>query len=91
MFKMPVEEFKAEIAVEMSGYEDITQALAQDWLNRLEAYIAEKRDGKGKIVEEDGERMVVLEDESELFGIVDKYLLAIEDGALEEYWQGWEL
>lgn len=91
MFILPQEEFIEEVKAEMAGYEEITESLREDWLNRFKKYIT-KKNLKDKRVSAKGQNISIkLQDESELFSIVDKYFAAIENEDLERYWQDWSL
>lgn len=92
MLKLSLQDFKEEIKAEMYGYEELTEESIKDWFDHLETYIKEKQGSKDRVIyKADGKITIILDDESELFGIADKYLLAVEDEKLAEYWQGWEL
>ncbi|MDF1616700.1 hypothetical protein [Petrocella sp. FN5] len=88
MLKMNITEFRDEIKTEMLGYEEITEALVEKWFENFEAFIDAKRPSglleyKGSQVE------VMLKDETDLFMMVDRYLAAIVNEDLDNYFTDW--
>ncbi len=90
MLKISYEDFKEEIRAEFYGYEEISEEAIAKWFNLLEAFVEHKKKStflnyKGDSVE------VVLKDEADLFMMVDKYLAAIINEDLENYFKDWSL
>jgi len=88
MLKMNLTEFRDEIKTEMLGYEEITEALVEKWFENFEAFIEAKRPSnnliyKGTNVE------VTFKDETDLFMMVDRYLAAIVNEDLDDYFMDW--
>lgn len=91
MFILPKDEFMEELKAEMAGYEEITEELREDWIKRFDKYLTQKTLKDKRISVKGSNILIKLEDESELFGIVDKYYAAIENEDLEKYWIDWSL
>jgi len=84
-------DFVEEIKVEMAGYEEITKEHIELWAAEFERYI-KRKSLKDKRISFRGDRTYVkLDDETDLFKIVDKYFAAIENEELEQYWLNWSL
>ncbi|MCF8019922.1 MAG: hypothetical protein K9L62_11025 [Vallitaleaceae bacterium] len=88
MIKMNLNEFRDEIKTEMLGYEEITEPLIEKWFENFEAFVEAKRPSdhlnyKGKDVN------VTLKDETDLFMMVDRYLAAIVNEDLDNYFTDW--
>ena len=84
-------EFVEEVKAEMGGYEEITKELIEEWVVQFEKYI-KRKSLKDKRISFRGDRTFVkLDDETDLFKIVDKYFVAIENEELEQYWLNWSL
>lgn len=91
MLELSKLDFVEEVKAEMAGYEEIEPAMIDKWVARFEKYLASKN-LKDKRIKKKGDNIIVkLDDESELFKIVDKYLAAIENEDLDAYWSGWSL
>ncbi len=91
MLELSKLDFVEEVKAEMAGYEEISQEMIEKWLERFNKYVVNKKT-KDKRIKFKGEQVsVCLDDESELFKIVDKYLAAIENEELDAYWNGWSL
>ena len=88
MLKMNLNEFRDEIKTEMLGYEEITEPMIEKWFENFEAFIEAKRPSshliyKGTNVD------VTLKDETDLFMMVDRYLAAIVNEDLDNYFTDW--
>jgi len=91
MFALSKVDFIEEVKAEMAGYEEIGQDNINLWVERCKQYLAKKK-LKDKRVQVKGDQVTIkLDDESELFKIVDKYLAAIENEDLDAYWNNWSL
>lgn len=91
MFTIAKEDFLEEVKAEMYGYEELTDEDIEEWVSKFEAYL--QKDGKKdkKISVTPKGTQIKLEDETELFRIVDKYLSAVDRGEKEAYWTEWSL
>ncbi len=89
MFVLEKVEFIEEIKAEMAGYEEMTPELIEGWVKAFEEFV--RRGNSKKIVKKGQNIDIKLEDEAELFRIVDRYLVAIENDEIEAYWQDWTL
>jgi len=84
-------DFVEEVKAEMGGYEEITKELIELWVTEFEKYI-KRKSLKDKRISFRGDRTYVkLDDETDLFKIVDKYYAAIENEELDQYWLNWSL
>ena len=91
MFSLLKDEFIEEIKAEMAGYEELTQEHINDWVQHFEKYVSQDKVKNDKLKRKGNTIEIVLKDESELFGIVDKYLVAVEGEELASYWEDWKL
>ncbi len=69
----------------------ITKELIDDWVKRFNAYAGSKHVMDRRIQVKGAKVNVKLQDESDLFGIVDRYFSAIDQDDLEAYWTDWKL
>lgn len=84
-------EFVEEVKAELAGYEEIDQEHIELWIKRFEKYLKQKN-LQDKRIKFTGDKISIrLDDESDLFKIVDKYYAAIENEDLEKYWNNWAL
>jgi hypothetical protein len=86
-----LDEFLEEIKVEMSGYEEITEELINNWETRTKAWILENVNKKNRIIKNNNSIYIQLDDESDIFKVVDRYLAAVDGDEVEAYWQGFSL
>ncbi len=91
MLELSKLDFVEEVKAEMAGYEEIDQAQIEKWVARFEKYLSDKNLKDKRIKVKGNQVSIRLDDESDLFKIVDKYLAAIENEELDEYWNGWSL
>ncbi|HOQ16060.1 MAG TPA: hypothetical protein PLL17_02490 [Defluviitaleaceae bacterium] len=89
MLKIPIEDFIEEIKAEIMSYEELGEKKALEWEKNFISLIHEKDKLIKNIEEENGKKYYCLEDESELFRIVDMYLAAVDSGEEKEYWERW--
>lgn len=90
MLKMSLKDFKAEVEAEMAGYEEISQEQIKDWLEHLDKYVKHVKDNN-KVVLKGNQVEIKLDDESELFSIVDRFFAAVMNEDLEAYYTDWNL
>ncbi len=89
MFILDKAEFVEEVKAEMAGYEEISEELIEAWVVKFEDYVSKKKNEK--LIKKGQDVQIKLDDEAELFKIVDRYLVAIENDEIEAYWQDWKL
>lgn len=90
MLRLSLEEFKEEVKAEMYGYEEIEKSAIDKWFKTLDSFLAAKK--KSSIFKyKNGDVMVELKDESDLFMVVDRYLAAIVNEDLDKYFTDWSL
>jgi hypothetical protein len=84
MLEIPLEEFIEEIKAEITLVEE---DLAMGWELDFCKLIEEKKLSDELYAEGDGKQWIKLKDESDLFGLADAYIEAIETNRLDEYWK----
>jgi hypothetical protein len=89
MFILDKADFVEEVKAEMAGYEEISEELIEAWVVKFEDYVSKKKNEK--LIKKGQDVQIKLDDEAELFKIVDRYLVAIENDEIEAYWQDWKL
>ncbi len=90
MIKLNGKDFLAEVEAEMAGYEELGEDSIKRWLDNFNAYVGKK--SKDKRIDYKGNDLIVkLDDESELFNIVDCYYAAVVNEDLENYFKDWSL
>ena len=89
MFTLDKADFIEEVKAEMAGYEEISEELINAWIIKFEEYVEKKK--SKKMIKKGKAIQIQLDDEAELFKIVDRYLVAIENDEVEAYWQDWKL
>ncbi len=82
---MKLDDFLYEIKTELEAYE-LENDMGNEWERRFLLWCDSPR-GKKDVSEVDGVRYIKLKDESEIFEMVDNYVVAVEDGDTEEYWK----
>lgn len=91
MLKLTKEEFVEELRNEIAGYDEITGEEEDDFISRIEKYI-DKEKGKNKRISMGTNSIIIqLNDETELFEMVDQYLVALLDDEVDLYWANWKL
>lgn len=90
MIKLTQEDFINELVGEMEGYLEITEEHKNNLLNYVQKYI-EKNTNKKRISKQANSIIINLEDETKIFEIVDKYLSAIINEELDQYWSNWSI
>lgn len=86
MIKMNINDFIYEVKEEMICYEEIGKDGVADWEKNFNNWLNDGK--KKKHIKGEGENKVyMLEDESEIFDIVDEYIQAIEENKIREYWK----
>ncbi|QUH30246.1 hypothetical protein [Vallitalea guaymasensis] len=94
MIKLELEEFVEEIKAEMYGYEEIEESMINDWEDRFRAWVAKVKDKKIKndrIKFGPNSIKVELKDETDIFKIVDKFLVAVTHNEIDKYFIDWQL
>lgn len=90
MLKLSYDEFVEEVKAEMQGYEEIEEGDIDKWFETLEAFVADKK--KSAIFNYKDNRIEVeLQDESDLFMIVDRYYAAVVNEELVKYYSDWSI
>ena len=90
MIKLSRKDFLAEIEAEVAGYEEITKEMAQDFVKRVDAYIEKNKGINKKIYVKGSECEIHLKDESDLFNMVDQYLVAVVNEETDSFWKDWK-
>jgi propanediol dehydratase large subunit len=90
MVKMPLEDFVEEIKSEIIGYEELGEEKALEWEKKFLSLVNRGNKSKPKIEVKNGKNLYLLEDESEIFKIVDMYLAAVDSDEEKDYWEKWD-
>ncbi|WP_341878026.1 hypothetical protein [Defluviitalea saccharophila] len=90
MVKMPLEDFIEEVKSEIIGYEELGEEKALEWEQKFLSLVNDKSKSVPQIEVKDGKKFYQLEDESEIFKIVDMYLAAADSGEEQDYWKKWD-
>lgn len=89
MIKMNINDFIYEVKEEMICYEEIGEDGVADWEKNFNSWLNDGK--KKKHIKGEGENKVyMLEDESEIFDIVDEYIQAIEENKINDYWKNFQ-
>lgn len=95
MLKLELEEFVEEVKAELYGYEEIEEAQIEDFEKHLRNWVEGKKKSKpnknDRIKFGPNSIIITLKDESELFKIADRYLAAVVDGEIQQYWENWSI
>ena len=89
MIKMPIEDFVEEVKAEIVGYEELGEEKALQWETKFLSLVNSGEKLRKNIESKNGKKFYILEDEAELFKIVDMYLAAVDQGEEKEYWEKW--
>lgn len=89
--ELELEEFLEEIKIEMSGYEEIDEALINGWETKVKTIIEEEGTKLKGLIKKGGRYYISLEDETDIFRVVDRYFAAIDNEEIEAYWDDFSL
>lgn len=87
MIKLELEEFLFEVKDEILSYEELGEKKALEWEQNFISWLKNDKVKKKNIKVEKGRTYYLIEDESEIFDIADKYVCAIEQNREKEYWE----
>ncbi|MFV0520486.1 MAG: hypothetical protein ACK5LY_09485 [Lachnospirales bacterium] len=85
--KFTIEDFIFTIVEELEQYEDLDLEYVDKWCHTFEKMVKNGEISKKNLVKEGDELYFVLNDETEVFAIVDDYIEAIENNSITEYWK----
>lgn len=91
MIKLSKDEFIEELIAEVEGYEEITDEQKKVFIDRVILAIETSSENNNRISKKANSISIQLEDESELFDMVDRYYAAIMNEELDLYWENWKL
>lgn len=91
MFKLTKDEFIEELRAEIAGYDEITEEHEDDFISRILQYIEAEKSKNKRISTDTNSIIIQLDDETDVFEIVDQYLIAIIDNEVDLYWANWKL
>lgn len=96
MLKMELEEFIEEVKAEMYGYEEIAESQIVDFEKHFRSWVKNKKaqnkkNKNDRIKFGPNSIIIMLKDESDLFKIVDRYLAAVVDEEIQQYWENWSI
>lgn len=90
MIKLTIEDFLYEVKEEMLCYEDLGEEKAGLWEAEFDKWLNNDKIKKKNVIEKGDKKYYCLDDESEIFDIVDEYLDAVEQGKEKEYWKDFQ-
>ncbi len=85
--KFTLEEFIFNILEELEQYEDLKAEQIEGWVKTFESMVKENKISNKNLKKIDGELYFEVQDEMEIFSIVDDYIEAIENNSVAEYWK----
>ncbi|MFV0503007.1 MAG: hypothetical protein ACK5LT_03420 [Lachnospirales bacterium] len=86
MIKYEINEFIDLIEEELRVYEHLSEDEIDDWKHIFLQLVDENKVSKQNLAKEGGIFYFKIEDEMEIFSIVDDYSFAIENNSLKDYW-----
>ena len=90
MIKFSKDEFIEELTAEIEGYEEITGEQKKAFIEKVSSAIDSSSEKNKRISKHANSITIQLEDESELFDMVDQYYAAIMNEELDLYWADWK-
>ncbi|MDE6357160.1 MAG: hypothetical protein K2L15_01065 [Eubacteriales bacterium] len=87
MIKLTLEEFLFEVKDEILSYEELGEKKANEWEEKFMLWLKDETIKKKNIKINKGQTYYLINDESEIFDIADKYYYAVEENKEEEYWK----
>ena len=86
MIKLKINEFIAEVKEEIRCYEELGEEKANEWERDFKKWLSEGKNKKH--IKGEGENTCyAISDEGEIFEIADRYLQAVEDNSINNYWK----
>ncbi len=85
--KFTLEEFIFNILEELEQYEDLKPDDIEAWVKTFESMVEDNKISNKNLKKIDGEISFEVQDEMEIFAIVDDYIEAIENNSVKEYWK----
>ena len=87
MIKLDIEEFIFEVKDEILSYEELGEEWANKWEQDFLDWLNNDSIKKKNVKKIKDEIFYMIEDESEVFDIADKYYYAVEENKTDEYWK----
>ncbi len=85
--KFTLEDFVFAVVEELEQYEDLDLNYVDKWCETFNEMVKARKISKKNLVEEGNELFFAVDDETEIFAIVDDYIEAIENNSIPEYWK----
>ncbi len=85
--KFTLEDFVFAVVEELEQYEDLDLNYVDKWCATFDEMVKTRKISKKNLVEEGNELFFQVDDETEIFAIVDDYIEAIENNSIPEYWK----
>ncbi len=85
--KFTLEDFIFTILEELEQYEDLKGEYVEQWVKTFESMVKDNKISNKNLKKEGNEIYFELQDEMEIFAIVDDYIEAIESNSINEYWK----
>ena len=90
MIKLEIEEFIFEVKDEILSYEELGEEYANKWEQDFFKWLNNDKIKKKNIKIQNNQTFYLIDDESEVFDIADKYYYAVEENKIEEYWKNFQ-
>ncbi len=87
MIKLEIEEFIFEVKDEILSYEELGKEYAKKWEESFLKWLNNDKIKKKNIKKQNNQTFYLIDDESEIFDIADKYYYAVEENKINEYWK----
>lgn len=90
MIKMSIKELIFEVKEEILCYEEMGEKRADEWEAGFNSWLADTGVKKKNIVQNGSVCCYCIEDEGAVFDIADEYVEAVENNAVEKYWENFQ-
>lgn len=87
MIKLEIEEFIFEVKDEILSYEELGEKWANKWEEDFLALVNNDKIKNKNIKKIKDKIFYMIDDESDIFDIADKYYYAVEENKIDEYWK----
>ncbi len=85
--KFTLDDFIFTILEELEQYEDLKGEDVEAWVKNFKLMVKENKVSNKNLKKEGDKTFFELQDEMEIFAIVDDYIEAIENNSVREYWK----
>ncbi len=85
-----LQDFVELILEELEQYEDLEDKHFENWHKRFVDIVKTGKINKKRVIKKNDDLFIVVNDEMEIFGIVDDYIFAIEENNMPQYWDSFK-